>query len=424
MRNTSSARWNSTARRSSQSPRIPGAGRQAEMLEPRTFLHAGPTAAFADVPVDGVTAGGTQYWFKVVYSDGDDAVNVGTIGNGDVQVTGPDGYSQPGTLSNLARVNGDWEATYRVPAPGGTWDFTDNGIYTVSMQPDQVADTTGDAVDESDLGTRFVDFDVPTEPTASSAADDILVSGGTNYWFKVTYSDNDQVDYRTIDGKDVTVTGPGGYSQSGALANLTYADSDWTATYRITAPGGTWNRADNGLYTISMGADEVRDTSGNPVAAGELGQFAVKLVDRERPTATLVAKDVDTAGGINYWFQVKYTDDTGIDYRTIDGNDVQVTGPGGFTASGALSNLVFAGDSATVTYRISPPGGAWDAADNGSYTVLLKPSQVADTSGNFAVTKSLGAFAVSIPQPVAPAATGAALNLFSGVSIVDQTLGL
>ena len=45
------------------------------------------------------------------------------MGDGDVTVTGRDGYSQAASLvSKAANADGSLTAVYRVPGPGGTWD--------------------------------------------------------------------------------------------------------------------------------------------------------------------------------------------------------------------------------------------------------------------------------------------------------------
>ncbi len=49
-----------------------------------------------------------------------------------------------------------------------------------------------------------------------------------------------------------------------------------TATYRLTAPGGAWNSADNGDNSVGLAAGQVRDTVGN-TAADALGGFTVSL---------------------------------------------------------------------------------------------------------------------------------------------------
>src|SRR5678816_3590438 len=44
-----------------------------------------------------------------------------------------------------------------------------------------------------------------------------------------------------------------------------------TVTYRINAPGGTWNVADSGTYTFTQNAGQVRDVAGNFRPAGTIG---------------------------------------------------------------------------------------------------------------------------------------------------------
>ncbi|PAX52696.1 PQQ-dependent sugar dehydrogenase [Brunnivagina elsteri] len=47
--------------------------------------------------------------------------------------------------------------------------------------------------------------------------------------------------------------------------------------YRITPPGGTWDTGDNGSYTIALQPNQVKDTSGNFAATGNLGNFLVNI---------------------------------------------------------------------------------------------------------------------------------------------------
>ena len=54
--------------------------------------------------------------------------------------------------------------------------------------------------------------------------------------------------------------------------------------------------------------------------------------------------------------------------------------------------------SFTVTYTITPPGGSWTSADNGTYTVELGGSPVSDTDGNTIPTGPVGTFQVETGQ--------------------------
>jgi len=108
----------------------------------------------------------------------------------------------------------------------------------------------------------------PTAVLVSAPA--VSAYGGVYYYYQLSYADNVDVDYQSIvAGNDTQVSGPGGYSQLGTLANLAESAGIWTATYYVTAPGGAWDAADLGTYTIALRADEVKDLAGNFTPAQE-----------------------------------------------------------------------------------------------------------------------------------------------------------
>ena len=114
------------------------------------------------------------------------------------------------------------------------------------------------------------------------------------------------------------------------------------------------------------------------------------------PTATSTPAGVNTAGGTSYIFTVTYADNTAINVSTLDSNDVIVTGPLAFSAPATFVSVDTNtnGTPRIATYSIIPPGGSWDAADNGTYSVVMQASQVADTIGNFVASGTLGTFQV------------------------------
>ena len=116
-------------------------------------------------------------------------------------------------------------------------------------------------------------------PTAAVVAADISQDGSSAHTFSVTFSDNEAVDVSALDSRDVRVTGPNGFDQLATFVGVD-VNSDGalrTAAYRIAAPNGRWDEADNGTYSISMQPGEVADVSGNVVAGGPLGQFVVDI---------------------------------------------------------------------------------------------------------------------------------------------------
>lgn len=110
-------------------------------------------------------------------------------------------------------------------------------------------------------------------------APNISTGGGTTYTFTVTYTDNGAVKVSTMDGSDIRVTGSDGFSQLAtfAEANVTANGTPLTGTYRINAPGGTWDAGWNGSYTVWLEPNQVTDTNGNVATAGTLGAFQVSI---------------------------------------------------------------------------------------------------------------------------------------------------
>lgn len=117
------------------------------------------------------------------------------------------------------------------------------------------------------------------------------------YRFTVTFSDNVGVLTSSLGAGDIQVKGAGGYVRT---ANFVSVDSSAngktrTATYEVKGPHGVWNRAHNGMYTIWVAGNQVRDTNGNYIAAQQLGAFTVRIAKGvsapvPAPAATTVKK--------------------------------------------------------------------------------------------------------------------------------------
>jgi hypothetical protein len=138
------------------------------------------------------------------------------------------------------------------------------------------------------------------------------------------------------------------------------------------------------------------------------------------PTASATTTDVSTAGGTSYSFTVRYSDDGPIPDNSFDDNDVRVSGPGSYDVPAKFISASFngSGQQATVTYSIIPPGGSWDSADNGTYTVVMQADQVFDGLGNPVKAGAIGSFTVNVP-PSSPTPTptpGSTAGLVGNVS--------
>ncbi|HEX8911892.1 MAG TPA: hypothetical protein VF796_06000, partial [Humisphaera sp.] len=129
---------------------------------------AAPTAS-ADAD-NVLVAGGASHTFTVTWDD-DNKLDAATLGDGDVRVVGPNGYSVAATLvSSTGNAAGDRRvATYRVAAPAGGWSAAANGVYTVVVEPNHVADTSGKFAAVAGVGQFAVAIAAGTPSAVASA---------------------------------------------------------------------------------------------------------------------------------------------------------------------------------------------------------------------------------------------------------------
>ncbi len=272
--------------------------------------------------------------FDVAYRDTDSSVMASTIGDYDVRVTGPDGFDQTATLlsktstTNLPEIT----AVYQIVAPSGAWGPENEGTYVVTMEANEVCDANNNYVPGGTTVGSYTVGDAPetSPPTAFTGNTSFGVSTAL---FDVTYMDGaGHVLASSIGDGDVRVTGPNGFDQIAEFVSKTpnTDNSPITATYRLTPPGGAWGLENNGIYTVSVLADEVCDVESNFMPAGEIGPFEVFNQDLSSPTANLdtgsVVLDATTAT-----FDVIYSDSiSAVKVSTLGTGDIRVTGPAGF----------------------------------------------------------------------------------------------
>jgi RHS repeat-associated protein len=123
---------------------------------------------------------------------------------------------------------------------------------------------------------------VPPAPTASVAAKNVTRAGATFYTFTVTYrSSGAPINTATIGIKNVVVSSS--HHPKPVIVSFTKRpvhgnSAQIVVVYKMIPPGGSWDHADNGQYTIKMVAKQVKDTAGHVVAAGMIGvPFTVKI---------------------------------------------------------------------------------------------------------------------------------------------------
>ena len=224
-----------------------------------------------------------------------------------------------------------------------------------------------------------------TPPTASLTAANITTDGGEDYTFTVTYTDAAGVDTSTLDNNDIQVVRADGLTQQAELVTTT----NGIATYRITAPGGTWNTADNGTYTVQLLANQVSDINGNAMGPATLGGFDVTIEGpptRAFPTlinGSFEANPVDNDG----WSSIAASSVPG--WQSLNGESIEFwdSGHSGVTSSDGSNHIeldyqgstnldgiyqdvqTVAGDTYTLSFDIRARSGN---ADSESEKVVLE----------------------------------------------------
>lgn len=143
----------------------------------------------------------------------------------------------------------------------------------------------------------------PKAPLASAQVTDIFNLGGTTYQFRVAYSSAAPMSLATLDGNDLVVRGPNGYVASARLVSTSDSSDDVyvVGTYEVTAPGGTWDTADLGPYSIDLQAGQVSTVLGAALAAQTVGSFNVRgtsalAIPSDADTLLLLRMDGDANG--------------------------------------------------------------------------------------------------------------------------------
>jgi hypothetical protein len=174
--------------------------------------------------------GGSSTSFIVRYLD-DRAIKNRSINYGDIQVTGPNGFVQTAAFYGVdVNANGPIrDVTYFVSAPGGRWDFLENGTYVIHVDADQVFDVAGNPVAPVVIGS----FTVNVPPIQTRPPDDMTELNASD-WFafavSATATTTDDLVRKTSGTGSVRFDTTGGFDTflryeppSGTLWNLTDA---------------------------------------------------------------------------------------------------------------------------------------------------------------------------------------------------------
>jgi predicted outer membrane repeat protein len=133
-------------------PRLLGAGVDIGAVE--SVDATGTPVAVAKLP-NQTKSGVATYAVTVTYTD-DTGINVASIDLNDVDLSGPGLFNALPVAVSTSGSGTSVTATYTFNAPdntvAGSWDVSDNGVYTVAMRSGEVTDLAANAVPVSTLG--------------------------------------------------------------------------------------------------------------------------------------------------------------------------------------------------------------------------------------------------------------------------------
>jgi len=430
-----------------------------------TGLDTFPPSAYCFAP-DVLIGGGATHEIAVTYKD-NEGIDVSTIDLDDIRVTGPNGYDvNPNSVSDVS-VNGTTcTAIYRINAPGGTWERgNDLGTYNVWLEPGQVTDINGLSLEQEWAGDfsckikQLYHASMDTDPgwtldgswwaygtPVGSAGDptdrDLIGYNNTTSINGGCYPNNmGSTEWATTPAIDcsgrnsvimsfqhfIGLKGKFDYvyidvSNNGSTwTNILWGEGPFLNTYwYIQETDISSYAANQSTVYIRFGMGPTSNAQNNfGFNVDEVWLTGIDNKDRTRPDASVSVSDITSGGGTTHDFTVTYSDNTAVDISDLDSSDIRVVSVNGYRQYAEFISVDTGSDGTprTATYRISAGGLTWGPEDNGTYAVLLKPGQVSDTSGNYALGTELGTFLVDIADTYEPVLswTGEAEYISDGV---------
>jgi uncharacterized delta-60 repeat protein len=381
-----------------------------ERMETR-LLFSGPTAALD--PQQAVPAAGTHtYAFTVDYTDSA-AVDLSTLGNDNVTVTGPNSFSQPGQFVSSASANGVTEASYSVSFAGiGLTDFN-NGTYTVTQvayNPASgagVADATGAGFPATTIGTFAVNLPVApqlqltnpvftpgTYPDGAPVSFRATVTNGgdaaaPSFTLAVALSPTAQfaggsviilgnatIDQSLSPGQSMVVSVPGAVIPASTAVGGYYIGAQINyASGSITPNVGSFTSPNPGIVVApppppgtpppTIGGLDSGFGSGG-IVRQTTGLSTTTAVTQQSDGKTLAVGDVDTPNGSDAFGISRFNADGSLDttYGQTTVNGVTMPGTGTVVTG-------FGGDDTPIAVIIQPDGKALVA---GTSAVIGNPS--------------------------------------------------
>ena len=143
-------------------PGVSDVNRGADLLAAKFGPPPAPPEAVPVVAGPVQQAGTSFLEFAVTWTDAA-GIDATTLGDGDVIVTGPNGYRRAAVLHSLDGPAGGTSrvARYRAPARGEVLEADDNGTYAVEVAPDQVYNAAGVPAPAGPIVGAAIPVDIP-----------------------------------------------------------------------------------------------------------------------------------------------------------------------------------------------------------------------------------------------------------------------
>ncbi|EFO81529.1 polymorphic outer membrane protein [Oscillochloris trichoides DG-6] len=270
------------------------------------------------------------------------------------------------TLSNFAGSGTSYSFTLNPVA---------NGLVTVTVPAEVAIDAAGNPNQVSPVFSRVYD----NNPLAMSFTSSIPATTNTN-----------PIPVRIAFGKPVTTFEADDLTLTNATLN-DFAGSGASYTFNLTPQA-------DGEVKVEIAAGAVEDAAGNPIGGHSLSW----MYDSHNPEVRVLSQiplPVDDSAW--YVFTIEVLDSLEIDQQSLGDGDVVLVGPHGTLSATILETISPNPDgSLRLTFKLAAPGGRWDAADNGTYTLRMPAGAIRDTAGNLNLVTDLGQFELALKWKV------------------------
>jgi hypothetical protein len=258
-----------------------------------------PPVAGSIAAVSAVTGGSTGLSFKVTYTDETRISEMG-LGDGNILVTGPRGFAQLAALvsAQSSEDGTSRTATYRISAPGGFWDPSDNGVYGFALRADQVFDDAGNYAAGTTLGVAMAKLApdrigttagkaslvrLPTNGAAKAFAGYVMGANKQDYFrfvagtsVKLTAQLSgllDKAQVQVLNGKGQVLRAATKKTAGGTYFVATLAEGNYLVRVVQTGAKGTWYRLQ--LSALSVASSRVRASASPTPISGVRASPAV-----------------------------------------------------------------------------------------------------------------------------------------------------